>query len=161
MWGSNEHGQIGTGSGAVIEPLPREIRGSLSGQRIRSVHLGGMHSLAVAEDFAVYGWGSNTSGKLGLNDPQEYPLPELVSCLSSKRIVELDCSLYHTACVSEMGVAFTLGDGALGKLGHGDDDTESYPRPIDDFHNFKVRSVACGIDHTLFLVEKAVTPFMR
>lgn len=158
MWGSNEHGQIGTGSGTMIEPLPREIRGALVGQRIRSIHLGGMHTLAIADDYAVYGWGSNTAGKLGLNDAQEYHRPELVPSLSSKRIVNMDCSLYHTACVSEMGVAFTLGDGALGKLGHGDDDAEYYPRAIDEFRKFKVRSVACGMDHTLFLVEKAVGP---
>uniref|UniRef100_A0A7S4HU11 RCC1-like domain-containing protein n=1 Tax=Vannella robusta TaxID=1487602 RepID=A0A7S4HU11_9EUKA len=156
LWGSNEYQQLGVGSKEEVEIIPKQVK-ALEGVRIKSVHLGGMHTIAMDKEQNIYGWGCNISGQLGLNQQTEFPSPQLIPSLQDKKISQISCSLYHTACVSDLGVAYTFGQGQEGQLGHEEKGDEYLPRSVDMLKGKFVKSVACGMHHTLFLVEKTAT----
>ncbi|XP_049935460.1 uncharacterized protein LOC116260292 isoform X3 [Nymphaea colorata] len=62
-WGQGHWGQ--TGHGVVDDiPLPREVH-SLCGSRIIQASAGSRHSIAVTEDWKLYGWGDGEQNQLG------------------------------------------------------------------------------------------------
>lgn len=67
-WGDNEHGQLGDGEDSLFRetPYPVELPRVIS-----AVAAGRTHSLALAEDGSVYGWGDNEHGQLGLVDLED------------------------------------------------------------------------------------------
>jgi alpha-tubulin suppressor-like RCC1 family protein len=151
---------MGSGRSEEVRAVarPEQVKGSLLERRVRSVHLSGVHCFAICDDFEVFGWGSNSEGQLGMNDRGEYGYPEIVSCLSSKRIVDISCSPYHTLCVSELGVAYSMGFNRFGQLGHGDTDGYPLARPIAFLRSHKVKQVSAGFEHSLFLVDQLRFP---
>ena len=68
-WGYNVKGQLGLGSSVTYEQLPREVRvPDDAADRWYSVALGGQHTVASTIKGAVYTWGLNDEGQLGLDD---------------------------------------------------------------------------------------------
>lgn len=62
-WGWNGYGQLGNNSTTDSSvPIPVQFP---SGVTAMAVAAGGSHSLALAADGSVYGWGSDTQGQLG------------------------------------------------------------------------------------------------
>lgn len=69
-WGLNTGGEVGTGVigdryTSYYEPTPRAVVGIPGGAAVADISVGGRHSCAVA-DGAVYCWGQNTAGELGV-----------------------------------------------------------------------------------------------
>ncbi len=98
------------------------------------------HALAIADDGAVYGWGDNQHGQLGLrgrvvDEPQ--PIPALVAARS------IACGRRHSAAVR--------GDGSVVALGcnrHGQSALDPLPRRVAP-----ARAVRCLWDATAVLGE--------
>lgn len=55
----------------------------------------------------------------------------------------------------DTGKVFTCGDGSFGQLGHGDYQSQNLPREIMDLGSKFVEQIACGMRHTLVLLEGA------
>lgn len=68
-WGQNTHGQLGVGSQATLTPQPQLVE-RLKGIPLAQIAAGGAHSAAVSLSGAVYSWGKNDFGQLGLGDTQ-------------------------------------------------------------------------------------------
>lgn len=66
-WGQNNHGQLGLGKEFPSQASPQRVK-SLDGIPLAQVAAGGAHSFALSLSGAVFGWGKNTSGQLGLSD---------------------------------------------------------------------------------------------
>ena len=66
-WGENSRGQLGLGRGAPSFLTPQPLT-SLCGIPLAQISAGGQHSLALSLSGAVFGWGSNQAGQLGLGD---------------------------------------------------------------------------------------------
>lgn len=66
-WGQNSHGQLGLGHGFTSQSSPQRVK-SLEGIPLAQVTAGGFHSFALSLSGAVFAWGKNNSGQLGLND---------------------------------------------------------------------------------------------
>lgn len=66
-WGQNKNGQLGLSRDIGNQPSPQPIR-SLNGVPFVQLAAGGAHSFALSLSGAVFGWGSNKFGQLGLND---------------------------------------------------------------------------------------------
>lgn len=68
-WGKNSHGQLGLGKEFPSQASPQRVR-SLEGIPLAQVAAGGAHSFALSLSGAVFGWGMNNAGQLGLSDEE-------------------------------------------------------------------------------------------
>jgi len=71
-WGNNEQGQLGNSS-TVSSPLPVAVTatGVLAGKTITAITAGSNHTCAIASG-AVYCWGYNESGQLGIDVAKDF-----------------------------------------------------------------------------------------
>ncbi|KAF0684911.1 Aste57867_23155 [Aphanomyces stellatus] len=72
-----------------------------------------------------------------------FPLP------TTHRIQFVACGYRHAALISSRGELFTFGYGECGRLGHGDEEAEAYPRRVDFFDEIPVVQASCGREHTM------------
>ena len=77
-FGDNSHGQLGLGRKAKENVLtPRRVD-FLKGLPIRAISCGAHHSVAVSWSGAVYAWGKNSYGQLGLGTTEKSSVPKEV-----------------------------------------------------------------------------------
>lgn len=120
-FGESNRGGLGLGSEVICVREPAHVPG-LDG--VSAVAAGGGHSLACTHSGAVYSWGDNRRGQLGVGnkDPQYTPVrvwlaewradaEDTVSARSS-----VNCGDYHS-CVIRGGQLWTFGCGNSGQLG--------------------------------------------
>ncbi|KAF5898052.1 putative E3 ubiquitin-protein ligase HERC3, partial [Clarias magur] len=155
-WGQNSSGQLGLGKGEPSSPSPRPLK-SLCGIPLAQISAGGDHSFALSLSGAVFGWGRNGAGQLGLGDTDDRHAPVCVKSLNLKKAVSISCGEDHTAVLTKGGLLFTFGSGRYGQLGHNSRRDELLPRVVAEFWGSKVSQVACGGHHTLALVESSNT----
>uniref|UniRef100_A0A3Q3FQA1 HECT and RLD domain containing E3 ubiquitin protein ligase 3 n=1 Tax=Labrus bergylta TaxID=56723 RepID=A0A3Q3FQA1_9LABR len=153
-WGQNTSGQLGLGKGESSKLFPHPLK-SLAGIPLAQITAGGDHSFALSLSGAVFGWGKNKAGQLGLNDKQDRAVPCHIKFLRSQKVVHISCGDEHTAALTKDGGLFTFGDGALGQLGHGSSNNELLPRRVLELMGTEVSQITCGRHHTLAFVPSS------
>ncbi|KAF7667572.1 hypothetical protein LDENG_00055490 [Lucifuga dentata] len=153
-WGQNSSGQLGLGKGEPSKLFPQPLK-SLVGIPLAQIIAGGDHSFALSLSGAVFGWGKNSAGQLGLNDKQDRPVPCHIKFLRSQKVVYISCGDEHTAALTKDGGLFTFGDGSWGQLGHGSTNNELLPRRVLELMGTEVSQIACGRNHTLAFVPSS------
>jgi alpha-tubulin suppressor-like RCC1 family protein len=83
-WGNNDMGELGGGTVSSMSVTPAQVQSPSNqlGLSFKSIQSGGAYTCAVGVDNLGYCWGSNISGKLGVNDTTERTIPTLVSGLT-------------------------------------------------------------------------------
>ncbi|KAL2098053.1 hypothetical protein ACEWY4_007260 [Coilia grayii] len=155
-WGQNSNGQLGLGKGEPSTLSPQPLK-SLAGIPLSQISAGGDHSFALSLSGAVFGWGKNTAGQLGLGSKNDIPVPVQVTSLNFKKTVHISCGGEHTAVLTKDGLVFTCGSGHYGQLGHNSLRDELRPRLVAELWGSKVSQVACGRYHTLAFAESQNT----
>ncbi|XP_068797623.1 E3 ISG15--protein ligase HERC5 isoform X2 [Struthio camelus] len=150
-WGQNTHGQLGVGAQVAHTPEPQLVEG-LKGIALAQIAAGGAHSLAVSLSGAVYSWGKNDFGQLGLGHTEDRDRPSYIRALEHWKTVFISCGADHTAVLSKDGVVCTFGAGEAGQLGHNSTRNERTPRVVAELWGARVSQVACGRRHTLVYV---------
>uniref|UniRef100_A0A8C4GXH6 HECT and RLD domain containing E3 ubiquitin protein ligase 3 n=1 Tax=Dicentrarchus labrax TaxID=13489 RepID=A0A8C4GXH6_DICLA len=150
-WGQNTSGQLGLGKGEPSKLFPHPLK-SLAGIPLAKITAGGDHSFALSLSGAVFGWGKNKAGQLGLNDKQDRAVPCHIKFLRSQKVVHISCGDEHTAALTKDGGLFTFGDGSWGQLGHGSNNNELLPRRVLELMGTEVSQITCGRHHTLAFV---------
>uniref|UniRef100_A0A8C5MLC3 HECT and RLD domain containing E3 ubiquitin protein ligase 3 n=1 Tax=Leptobrachium leishanense TaxID=445787 RepID=A0A8C5MLC3_9ANUR len=153
-WGQNSHGQLGLGNGFGSQCSPQRVK-SLEGIPLAQVVAGGYHSFALSLSGAVFGWGKNSEGQLGLGDEKVRESPCLVKALRSQKVVYISCGEEHTAVLTKSGGLFTFGAGGQGQLGHDSLNNEINPRRVLELMGSEVTQIACGRLHTLAFVPSS------
>jgi len=125
---------------------------SLCGLPIDDIACGANHSMAVSASGAVYAWGKNAYGQLGLGDHKDRHYPTQVRSLRHQNVARVSCGAEHSACLTSDGGVFTFGHGGYGQLGHGGKSSEVLPRKVMELMGTDVTQVACGKLHTLAFV---------
>uniref|UniRef100_A0A672LPK0 Probable E3 ubiquitin-protein ligase HERC3 n=1 Tax=Sinocyclocheilus grahami TaxID=75366 RepID=A0A672LPK0_SINGR len=151
VWGENSSGQLGLGKGEPSTLSPQPLR-SLCGIPLAQISAGGDHSFALSLSGAVFGWGKNSAGQLGLNDEQDRAVPCHIKFLRSQKVVYISCGEEHTAALTKEGGLFTFGNGSRGQLGHDSTRNEPLPRRVMELMGTEVSQIACGRHHTLAFV---------
>uniref|UniRef100_A0A8C1CDV3 HECT and RLD domain containing E3 ubiquitin protein ligase 3 n=1 Tax=Cyprinus carpio carpio TaxID=630221 RepID=A0A8C1CDV3_CYPCA len=146
VWGENSSGQLGLGKGEPSTLSPQPLK-SLCGIPLAQISAGGDHSFALSLSGAVFGWGKNSAGQLGLNDEQGK-----THFLRSQKVVYISCGEEHTAALTKEGGLFTFGNGSRGQLGHDSTRNEPLPRRVMELMGTEVSQIACGRHHTLAFV---------
>ncbi|XP_009994266.1 PREDICTED: probable E3 ubiquitin-protein ligase HERC3 [Chaetura pelagica] len=150
-WGKNAHGQLGVGSLTASIPQPHLVK-RLKGIPLAHIAAGGAHSAVVSLSGAVYSWGKNGFGQLGLGDTEDRDCPAYVRALEHWKTVFIACGADHTAVLSKEGLVCTFGAGGAGQLGHNSTQNELVPRVVAELWGARVSQVACGSQQTLVYV---------
>ncbi|XP_050194573.1 LOW QUALITY PROTEIN: probable E3 ubiquitin-protein ligase HERC4 [Myiozetetes cayanensis] len=151
-WGQNTHGQLGLGSQTTFIPQAQLVE-RLRGVPLAQIAAGGAHSTTVSLSGAVYSWGKNDFGQLGLGDTEDRDCPSYVGALEHWKTVFISCGADHTAVLSKEGLVCTFGAGGAGQLGHNSTRNELMPRVVAELWGARASRVACGRQHTLVYVH--------
>ncbi|KAG7999979.1 putative E3 ubiquitin-protein ligase HERC4 [Nibea albiflora] len=128
-WGQNRYGQLGLGIHGQSISTPQIIQ-SLQGIPFAQISAGGAHSFALTLSGAVFGWGRNKFGQLGLND--------------SNVLLSLETSEQPVLLILQEGGVFTFGAGGYGQLGHNSTNHEINPRKVFELMGNVVTQISCG-----------------
>ncbi|XP_063463762.1 probable E3 ubiquitin-protein ligase HERC4 isoform X17 [Pan paniscus] len=178
-WGQNKYGQLGLGTDCKKQTSPQLLK-SLLGIPFMQVAAGGAHSFVLTLSGAIFGWGRNKFGQLGLNDENDRYVPNLLKSLRSQKIVYICCGEDHTAALTKAkycassysdhslingfnsdlslsweGGVFTFGAGGYGQLGHNSTSHEINPRKVFELMGSIVTQIACGRQHTSAFVPSS------
>ncbi|KAM5237247.1 putative E3 ubiquitin-protein ligase HERC4 isoform 3-T3 [Ctenodactylus gundi] len=153
-WGQNKYGQLGLGTDCKKQTSPQLIK-SLLGIPFMQVAAGGAHSFVLTLSGAIFGWGRNKFGQLGLNDENDRYVPNLLKSLRSQKIVYICCGEDHTAALTKEGGVFTFGAGGYGQLGHNSTSHEINPRKVFELMGSIVTQISCGRQHTSAFVPSS------
>ena len=77
-------------------------------------------------------------------------MPTLITGLQGKQVAHVAAGEFHTICTTSDGSVFTWGDGYVGKLGLGDDQSDKLvPTQVrGELQNKAAVQVAAGNDHS-------------
>ncbi|KAG6746250.1 hypothetical protein POTOM_050781 [Populus tomentosa] len=153
-WGAGTEGQLGTGK-LEDEYLPQLLHLPFlsSTESISTLACGGAHVIALTSGGRVFTWGRGTTGQLGHGEMLNSLHPKPVSSLQSYVVTHVSAGWSHSGFVSDIGLLFTCGDGSFGQLGQGDYRSQSTPVKVDCFTNNFVNQIACGMRHSLVLLN--------
>jgi alpha-tubulin suppressor-like RCC1 family protein len=110
-WGSNEHGQLGTGARGGRAAVPTRTVGSFLA---RAIAAGASHTCAIDVSDRLYCWGANGSGQLGIGTRTDADVPTAVPSELVFRSVSL--GVEHT-CALAGNRAFCWGASTHGQAG--------------------------------------------
>ncbi|TYZ63890.1 hypothetical protein PybrP1_006253, partial [[Pythium] brassicae (nom. inval.)] len=153
VFGKNDYGQLGLGdmTGPVVGPT-RVVGSALENAFVTKLACGYHHTVAVTDDGAVYTFGRNDFGQLGLGHAKHVARPTLVSALARVRVVQAACGCYHTLALSDDGRVYPFGRNNHGQLGLETALDCLSPQIIPSLRGTFVRKVAAGFYHSVCLV---------
>ncbi len=62
--------------------------------------------------------------------PRSYDRPKMIQSLQGKHVKEISCGSNYSAAITSNGELYTWGQGAHGRLGHGDKANQSKPKLV-------------------------------
>ncbi len=137
-WGGNSNGQLGDRS-VIHRSSPVQVNSFTSAQIQQTyltntskpaafswsqVNINSLTSAAIRSDGALFMWGQNNSGELGLNDLVHRSSPVQVGTSSWTQVSVGTSSM---AAIRSDGTLWSWGDNAVGQLGLGDSVNRSSP----------------------------------
>jgi len=148
-WGFNTDGQRGDGTAGAASDTIGTVT-LPAGSTVTAVAAGGGHALALLGSGAVYVWGRNNSGQLGLGDGNARATPALVTL--PRPAVAIAAGRDHSVVVLDDGRVFAWGTNTLGQLGTPGRTFAFSSTPLAVPGLATARSVAAGNDHSLALL---------
>ena len=115
-WGDNIFGQLGQGDNTNDSNCwsPRQIQAATDWAQVAA---GGFYSLARKDTTgALYAWGANSQGQLGLGNTESYYSPTVVPSFACKSV---RAGASHAIAYKNDGSLWTWGDNMQGQLGLG------------------------------------------
>jgi alpha-tubulin suppressor-like RCC1 family protein len=116
-WGYNSHGQLGDGT-TTNRSTPAHVV-ALADRSITSVDAAQSHSLAVASDGSVWGWGYNYDGQLGEGSLTARLTPTQATVIASRSITSIAAGSYHSLGIASDGALWAWGSNYSSQLGDG------------------------------------------
>jgi len=149
-WGGGDFGVLGDGSRYEQRAVPAPVSGD---RRFRYIGAGNAHVCGLAEDGAVYCWGTNYWGELGNGRSGNGQGGGTADALTPEK-VNLSAVVREIAVASRSACALTVsgdvycwGEGGAGQMGDGRQQ-QSNPNPIKVLGGYRFEALAAG-GHTL------------
>ncbi|XP_059507088.1 probable E3 ubiquitin-protein ligase HERC4 [Stegostoma tigrinum] len=152
-WGQNTYGQLGLGKDMYSQIQPQHVV-SLTGIPVAQIAAGGRHSFVLSLSGAVFSWGRNSHGQLGLKSTVDKVSPCRVKQMKELRVTYISCGNHHTALLTKNGSVFTCGEGRAGQLGLSTKDDVNTFQKVDQIKD-EVSQIACGSYHTLAYIPSS------
>jgi alpha-tubulin suppressor-like RCC1 family protein len=141
-WGDNTNGQLGIGIPPTQSTTPVQVTG-LAG--VTAIAAGAHHTVASDNNGAVWAWGSNSFGQLGIGGTTQSAVPMQVSVLTGATAVAAGAS--HTVALKNDGTVWAWGNNGNGRLGNGTTAESHIPISVSGLTG--ATAVAAGNDHTV------------
>lgn len=129
-WGRKEYGQLGDGIGGATEPDrgdPREIPHP-DGRKWAAATGGADHTLAIDEDGALWAWGRNHKGQLGVGDTADRGEPVRVGTVTGW--VAVAAAGDFSVAIRTDGTLWAWGENRFGQLGLGNTENRLVPTQV-------------------------------
>jgi alpha-tubulin suppressor-like RCC1 family protein len=136
-WGSNDKGQLGTGSTqnqnhpVLIETLSDII----------AIAAGGQHSLALQDDGTIWIWGLNNQGQLGngtmMTDANLNYEASPAKVKSNETFIAIAAGENHSMALSTDGTVWAWGDNSKGQLGNNSIQNSLEPQKVNAPNNLE------------------------
>ena len=142
-WGSNSSGRLGTNNQLNRSSPVQTIAG---GNNWKHVACGSSHTVAIKTDGTLWGWGHNTSGRLGDDTTvsKSSPVQTVSGGTTWKQVA---CGSSHTVAIKTDGTLWTWGTNTNGQLG--DNTTVDKSSPVQTVSGGTTwKQVAGGAAHT-------------
>jgi alpha-tubulin suppressor-like RCC1 family protein len=149
VWGANDGGQLGLGTNRN-ESLPKVLPFP-SEERVVKIACSSRSSFALTESGALYAWGGNSDGELGLREDFSVLTPTRVAPPSTSPIVDIACGHYHTLLITEDGSLYACGVNGSGELGLGFEGKSDCGFQKVNLSN--VSQISCGSCHSMAITE--------
>ncbi|KAL0483141.1 hypothetical protein AKO1_014817 [Acrasis kona] len=155
-WGSGDAGRLGHGDEG--DRLKATLVMALRGHKIITVRMGLSHTMVLEDNGHVWVFGGNSHGQTGLGDSMKKQLkPTTIPTLQQigKKVVDVECGHWHSACILEGGAFMTWGSGEDGQLGHGNKNNLYVPTLLrhEALDNKKVVQCSLGLWHSLVVCD--------
>ena len=150
-WGLGQKGCLGLGNNTMAPtPCLLEKTADFAPFRdIKEIACGASHCLALSQADILYSWGCGLAGRLGHGNEEHYNMPKVVNKATSYHFEKLSAGYCHSAALTKEMELYTWGDGAYGKLGHGNFCNEYEPLHVVELTMCRITTVSCGVFHTL------------
>jgi len=122
--------------------MVKKVRNFPLTDRVVSLTSGSTHILLLTASGAVYGYGINGHGQLGMDSKVVTPMQEIYP-LKGKKVTQVAAGFQHTVALTSAGQVYTFGRNERGQLGVGHVKPQTTPflvnipgvrRIIDIFH---------------------------
>jgi alpha-tubulin suppressor-like RCC1 family protein/methionine-rich copper-binding protein CopC len=117
-WGLGNFGRLGHGDDADLS-APKRIEGAFGGEKVAVIDMGNGASYAITESGALYAWGQNSNGQLGLGDTGHRLAPVKVEALADERVVAVSSGTSHSLALTADGDVYAFGSNTRGAIGDG------------------------------------------
>lgn len=118
-WGYGGVGTLGYG-GTTNSSIPIPVNTPSNIVHWSAVSAGILHSIALAEDGSLYGWGDNSRGQLGPNASSLQPVPFLIMPPSGVQSwQQISAGAFHNLAIADGCMLYSWGSNSLGQLGVG------------------------------------------
>ncbi|KAG9153285.1 hypothetical protein Leryth_024079 [Lithospermum erythrorhizon] len=145
-WGDGDKNRLGHGCKDTY--LVPTCVSSLIDYNFHQLECGHNMTIALTTSGHVFTMGSNANGQLG-NPQVDGKLPCLVQDrLVGEYVEEIACGSSHVAALTSRSEVFTWGEGANGRLGHGDTTNRNIPTLVEGLKDKHVKNIACGSNFT-------------
>ncbi len=142
-WGAYTHGQLGIGNVSSPQLEPQQVGES---QDWETVGVGWHHSCGITTGGALWCWGRNGTGQLGLGHEDTEFEPANITGGSWAAVAG---GADHTCAITIGGALWCWGDNERGQLGQGDNQSSSSPQPVGFEEDWEAivagREFSCGI----------------
>lgn len=116
VWGQGNFGRLGLGDQQNVT-VATKIAGDLDDRRVVVIDHGNGASYAITEDGALWAWGQNSNGQLGLGDLTHRFTPTQVAALAGEQVVAVSSGTSHTMALTADGAVWAWGSNRVGQLG--------------------------------------------
>lgn len=169
-FGEAQSGQLGQGRCSKQMSPTCTIKEGHDGSKFVKVSCGWAHTLALTDSGALYAWGFNVQGQLGVGDTITKYEPQIVVEKSNIKQIYTGSqysisitgkgfcieSLTFHFMIDSGGVA-TWGSGRYGKLGHDTEENQSIPKIVEHLKDIYVCNATCSKDNLLLYAPSWVT----
>jgi alpha-tubulin suppressor-like RCC1 family protein len=126
-WGHNRDGQIGDG-GTTDVGSPKQV---VTSRLFIDVAAGRFHACAIEQTTnAIWCWGNNDDGQLGLGDTNVHAAPATVSLPAGATAIRLVAGETDTCAITANGTVYCWGANDNGELGNGTTNSSTAPIAI-------------------------------
>lgn len=143
-WGNNQSGQLGDG-GWIHRRFPAHVVDL--DEPIAALTAGDNHTCALTVNGALFCWGDNLHGQLGLGSANNHNRPVQVALVEPVRAVAAGAN--HTCVLAESAV-LCWGKNTDGQMGNGTVSLTSAPVTVEGI-SYGVVAIAAGGNHTCAL----------
>ncbi len=112
-WGNNNNGQLGDNS-VISRRTPVSIQGSK--KTFSSITIGAKHTIAIDNNYVLWGWGYNFYGQLGVNSTVSRRTPVSIQG-AKKTFCQIKSGNNHTVGIDKNGQIWGWGYNFYGQLG--------------------------------------------